>query len=94
MANIENLKQYKRIHMIGIGGTSMSGIAEILKKWGFFITGSDTHPSEVTQKLSETGIKVIIGHEPRMVERADLVVYSAAVKDSDPELSKSKRIRN
>ena len=41
MANIEELKQYKRIHMIGIGGVSMSGIAEILKNWGFIITGSD-----------------------------------------------------
>ena len=92
MANIENLKQYKRIHMIGIGGTSMSGIAEILKKWGFFVTGSDTHESEVTRKLMSTGIKVIIGHEPRMVENTDLVVYSAAIKESDPELLRAREL--
>ena len=92
LANIENLKQYKRIHMIGIGGTSMSGIAEILKKWGFFVTGSDTHESEVTRKLMSTGIKVIIGHEPRMVENADLVVYSAAIKESDPELLRAREL--
>ncbi len=51
LANIEELKQYKNIHMIGIGGISMSGIAEILKFWGFHVTGSDTSSSEVTEKL-------------------------------------------
>lgn len=92
MANIENLKQYKRIHLIGIGGTSMSGIAEILKNWGFFVTGSDTHASDVTKKLSDTGIKVVIGHEPQMVEKANLVVYSAAIKDTDPELVRAREL--
>ena len=42
MANIDELKQYKHIHLIGIGGVSMSGIAEILHYWGFIVTGSDT----------------------------------------------------
>ena len=51
MANIEELKQYKNIHMIGIGGVSMSGIAEILKFWGFHVTGSDANASETTQRL-------------------------------------------
>ncbi len=92
MANIENLMQYKRIHLIGIGGTSMSGIAEILKNWGFFVTGSDTHASDVTKKLSDTGIKVVIGHEPQMVEKANLVVYSAAIKDTDPELVRAREL--
>ena len=53
MANIENLKKYRRIYMIGIGGTSMSGIAEILNKWGFLVSGSDTNSSAVTDKLIE-----------------------------------------
>ena len=86
MALIEELKQYKNIHMIGIGGTSMSGIAEILKKWGFNITGSDTQSSDVTNKLIETGIKVTIGHNPDLVSSADLVVYSAAIRPDDVEL--------
>ena len=85
MALLEELKQYKNIHMIGIGGTSMSGIAEILKKWGFNITGSDTQASDVTNKLIESGINVVIGHDPSLVAGADLVVYSAAIRPDDVE---------
>ena len=92
MANIDNLKQYKRIYMIGIGGTSMSGIAEILNKWGFEIAGSDTILSEVTEKLNATGIPVAIGHNENNVEGADLVVYSAAIKDDDVELVKAREL--
>ncbi len=89
MANIEELKQYKNIHMIGIGGISMSGIAEILKFWGFHVTGSDTSSSEVTEKLMNTGIPVTIGHNLEDVAKADVVVYSAAVRKDDIELTKA-----
>ena len=47
LINLEELKQYKRIHLLGIGGTSMSGIAEILKKWGFYVTVSDANDSDL-----------------------------------------------
>ena len=60
MANIEELKKYKNIHMIGIGGISMSGIAEILKFWGFHVTGSDSTASETTERLIQNGISVVI----------------------------------
>ena len=63
MINLEELKQYKHIHMIGIGGTSMSGIATILKKWGFYVTGSDANESELVEKLRDNGISVVIGHD-------------------------------
>jgi len=86
MANIENLKKYNQIHMIGIGGISMSGIAEILLNWGFNITGSDTTTSVITDKLSQKGVHITIGHNLDDVAKADLVVYSAAVKQDDPEL--------
>ena len=92
MANIEELKKYNHIHMIGIGGISMSGIAEILNFWGFKVTGSDTTKSEVTDKLLSQGIPVVIGHDLENVAKADLVVYSAAVKDNDPELSKARSL--
>ena len=62
MPNIDNLKKYKNIHMIGIGGVSMSGIAEILHNWGFQITGSDLSDSESVQILKQTparGIRVL-----------------------------------
>ena len=84
--NIENSKKYKHIHMIGIGGISMSGIAEILHNWGIFVTGSDAVRSRITDRLSSHGIFVSIGHETNLVKKADLVVYSAAIKQDDPEL--------
>lgn len=91
---IENLKKYKHIHLIGIGGVSMSGIAEILHHFGLFVTGSDCTKSRVTDRLSSHGIFVSIGHSTSLVEKSDLVIYSAAIKPNDPELvyAKSKNI--
>lgn len=92
MANIQDLKKYKHIYMIGIGGVSMSGIAEILKHWGFTVTGSDWAESETTKKLNLDGIHVVIGHDINMVAKADLVVYSAAIKKDDPELVRAEEL--
>ena len=92
MLNIDNLKQYKHIHLIGIGGVSMSGIAEILHSCGFIVTGSDRTSSEVTDKLIKTHIPVKIGHDIENVEKSNLVVYSAAVKKDDPELVRAKEL--
>ena len=92
MANIQEIRQYKNIYMIGIGGASMSGISEILKNWGFNVAGSDTANSDIIDKLIESGIPVTIGHSPDNVEGADLLVYSAAIPDSDPELMKAKEL--
>ena len=92
MANIDELKQYKHIHMIGIGGVSMSGIAEILKHWGFVVTGSDVSTSEITEKLIKNHIPVTIGHNLEEVEKSDLIVYSAAIKKDDVELVRAKQL--
>lgn len=92
MAHIEELKQYKHIHMIGIGGVSMSGIAEILKNWGFIVTGSDSTASENTDKLLQSHIPVTIGHNLTDLEAADLVVYSAAIQKDDIELVRAKQL--
>ena len=86
MPNIENLKKYQHIHMIGIGGVSMSGIAEILHNWGFHVTGSDWSDSETVQILMKKGIEVTVGHNIENVKKADAVVYSAAIKSDDPEM--------
>lgn len=92
MANLEELKKYKHIHMIGIGGVSMSGIAEILKHWGFTVTGSDWAESETTRKLNLDGIHVVIGHDINMVAKSDVVVYTAAIKPDDVELVRAKEL--
>ena len=91
MPNIDNLKKYKNIHMIGIGGVSMSGIAEILHNWGFTVTGSDWADSETVQTLVKRGIKVTVGHNLEDVKNADVVVYSAAIKPEDPEMLEAKK---
>ena len=63
MANIDIFKNYKHVHMIGIGGISMSGIAEILANWGFSVSGSNNVDSEILHTLENAGIKVFVGHD-------------------------------
>ena len=92
MPNIDHIRKYKNIHMIGIGGVSMSGIAAILKNWGFTVTGSDTSDSESVQSLLKNGIKVTIGHNLEDIATSDVVVYSAAIKKDDPEMLEAKKL--
>ena len=92
MPNIERLKKYNKIHMVGIGGVSMSGIAEILNSWGFTITGSNNVENENTKKLEEAGIKVFIGHHAENVVGSDIVVHTAAVKEDNIELKVAKNL--
>lgn len=85
-SNLLNPTNIKNVHFIGIGGISMSGLAEILASQGYAVTGSDMKASGMTQKLENMGIKVFIGHNAENITGADFVVYTAAVKDSNPEL--------
>ena len=70
----------------------MSGIAEILKQSGFVVAGSDIRSSQATEKLVQSGINVTIGHNPSVISNYDLVVYSAAVKQDDPEMQRAKEL--
>lgn len=92
MPNIEKLKKYNKIHMIGIGGVSMSGIAEILVNWGFQVTGSNNVENENTKKLEKSGIKIFIGHHAENVIGSDIVVYTAAIKEDNVELKSAKSL--
>lgn len=83
---LSDLPLNAHIHFIGIGGISMSGLAQIMLKNGFTVTGSDRAKSHITEKLSELGVKIYIGHFPENVQGADLVVHTAAVHDDNPEL--------
>ena len=84
--NISDLDKYKHIHLIGIGGISMSAIAETLKNWNFTVTGSDLSQSQITDNLNNHGIKTTIGHDLESAKNADLIIYSAAISDTDPEM--------
>ena len=82
----DSLDKNRPIHMIGIGGVSMSGLAEITSSMGYMITGSDAKVSDTVKKLMKNGITVYEGHSAENVINAQLVVYTAAVKDDNPEL--------
>ena len=86
----KELKEYKNIHMIGIGGASMYAIAAMLKNDGKIVTGSDMQESFNTKYLESIGINVVIGHNTDLVKWADLVIYTAAISDDDPELAYAK----
>ena len=75
----------KRIHMIGIGGSSMSGLARMLHEKGYLLTGSDNLETYATQSLRGMGVPVVIGHSARNVQDADLVIYTVAISEDNAE---------
>ena len=79
-------QKFKKIHMIGIGGSGMIGVAMILQKRGFNVTGSDLSLTPELKELKKLGSKVQLGHEPRLIKNADLVVASSAISKKNPEL--------
>lgn len=76
----------KKVHFIGIGGVSMSGLAEILLKNGFSVSGSDMKASYSTERLEKQGAKIYIGHSASNITDCDLVVYTAAIAKDNEEL--------
>jgi len=81
----------KHIHMIGIGGTGMSGIAEVLINLGYQVSGTDINPNQATRRLARLGAKVFIGHKAERVAGADVVVVSSAIKDDNIEVEEARR---
>src|SRR6202165_2682094 len=71
-------KRYQQIHFVGVGGSGMSGIAEIMSNLGYRVTGSDQRRNEAIERLERLGAKVFIGHEASHVEGAHVIVYSSA----------------
>ena len=80
------------IHLIGIGGIGVSGLAEILHSLGFTVQGSDQVNSGNTKRLENIGIKVFIGHSEANVAKADIVVYSSAIHPNNVELKKARSL--
>jgi UDP-N-acetylmuramate--alanine ligase len=79
-------KRYQQIHFVGIGGSGMSGIAEILVNLGYRVTGSDQRRNDAIERLEQLGAKVFSGHEAGHVEGAHVVVYSSAVSPDNIEV--------
>ena len=79
------------IHFIGIGGISMSGLAEILLEEGFTVSGSDNKESALTDHLSQNGATVFYGQKAsNIIEGIDLIVYTAAIREDNPEFTAAK----
>lgn len=81
------LKRFRRLHMVGIGGSGMSGIAEILLMAGFKVTGSDPVESGVTRRLEELGATIFHTHKASNVDDAEFVIYTSAVNENHVELA-------
>lgn len=81
----------KHIHMIGIGGTGMNGIAEVLLNLGYKVSGSDIKENEATRRLSKLGADISISHQAENIQGADVVVTSTAIKEDNVEVLEANR---
>jgi UDP-N-acetylmuramate--alanine ligase len=81
-----SFRNFQRIHLVGIGGIGMSGIAEVLLTLGYSVSGSDTKPSNITERLQNLGATIHEGHKAANVEDAHVVVTSSAIKQDNPEV--------
>lgn len=90
---VPEMRRVKRIHFIGIGGTGMCGIAEVLLNLSYQITGSDMKAGASTQRLEKLGATVFIGHVAGNIRGADVVVVSSAVRENNPEVIAAREAR-
>ncbi|KPJ67721.1 MAG: UDP-N-acetylmuramate--alanine ligase [Coxiella sp. DG_40] len=94
MTRTPSIQRVKNIHFIGIGGSGMSGIAEVMLNQGYTISGSDVNENDAIRRLLSLGAKVFLNHNADYINVADLVVISSAISESNPELkaARAKRI--
>jgi len=85
-----DMDRIKSIHLVGIGGCGMSGIAKILHEMGYKVSGSDVKEGPNTIRLKDIGVKIYIGHVAAAVRDVDLLIYSSAVNFKNPELKEAK----
>ena len=87
---VPEMRRIRRIHFVGIGGSGMSGIAEVLLNQGYEISGSDISASPSVRRLTEAGAEVFLGHSESNIEGADVVVKSSAVTIENPEIASAR----
>ncbi|HWJ05172.1 MAG TPA: UDP-N-acetylmuramate--L-alanine ligase [Steroidobacteraceae bacterium] len=85
----KRMRRFDRIHFVGIGGSGMSGIAEVLQNLGYAVQGSDLRQGEATRRLESLGSKIMIGHAAENVAGADVVVVSSAIDAANPEVAEA-----
>ena len=87
---IKRMRRIHCVHFVGIGGSGMSGIAEVMLSLGYAVQGSDLQPSKQTRRLEKQGATIFIGHAAENIRDADAVVVSSAVDESNPEVSSAR----
>jgi UDP-N-acetylmuramate--alanine ligase len=92
-SHLQPMRRINRVHLVGIGGAGMCGIAEVLANQGFRVSGSDQAASAATRHLEKLGVTVHLGHAAAHVEGADVLVASSAVPQSNPELAAAREQR-
>lgn len=90
---VPEMRRIKSIHMIGVGGAGMCGIAEVLLNLGYYVSGSDMREGAALTRLRELGVQVYIGHRGEQAVGADVVVISSAVAEENPELQAARANR-
>lgn len=89
MININNIK---KVHLIGIGGISMSALAHVFIDRGLEVSGSDQADSNLIHNLIKCGAKIHIGHDASLIKDQDIIIYNGAIKESNPEMMKAKSL--
>ena len=92
-ANVQTMRRIRRIHLLGIGGSGMAGIAEVLLNLGYAVSGSDLKESAATKRLIALGASIAYGHDAARVADVDVVVVSTAIKAENPELLAAREAR-
>lgn len=93
LIEIPEMRRIKHIHFVGIGGAGMCGIAEVLFNQGYGVSGSDIKQSGVTQRLSQLGMSIFIGHNADNIKNADVIVVSSAIDKNNPEIKSALQAR-
>jgi UDP-N-acetylmuramate--alanine ligase len=88
-----SFRNFQRIHLVGIGGIGMSGIAEVLLTLGYSVSGSDSKPSSITERLAKLGATIFDSHEAINVDGAHVVVTSSAIAASNPEIIEAHKMK-
>ena len=88
-----NMGRMRRLHFVGVGGSGMSGIAELMANLGYRVSGSDRRASEVTRRLEDLGVTVYVGHRAEQTRGADAVVVSSAIDEDNPEIRTAREHR-
>ncbi len=85
--------KFNKIHLVGVGGIGMSGIAELLRRHGYTVTGSDIKSNDIVRQLQASGIQVFIGHSAENIRGVDLIVFSSAIQTTNPEMQEAERLQ-